>query len=61
MVFASGSPFPPIDLGGGRMWRPGQGNNAYVFPGIGLGAVGCRAKRVTDNMFLPLRGRWRMP
>jgi malate dehydrogenase (oxaloacetate-decarboxylating)(NADP+) len=52
VVFASGSPFPPIDLGGGRMWRPGQGNNAYVFPGIGLGAVGCRAKRVTDNMFL---------
>ena len=52
VVFASGSPFPPIDLGGGRRWRPSQGNNAYVFPGIGLGAVGCRAKRVTDNMFL---------
>ena len=52
VVFASGSPFPPIDLGTGRSWRPGQGNNAYVFPGVGLGAVGCRARKVTDSMFL---------
>ncbi len=50
-VFASGSPFPAIESSGGT-WRPGQGNNAYVFPGIGLGAVACAASRVTDNMFL---------
>jgi malate dehydrogenase (oxaloacetate-decarboxylating)(NADP+) len=52
VVFASGSPFPALDVGGGKFWRPGQGNNAYVFPGVGLGVIGCQAKRVTDAMFL---------
>jgi len=51
VVFASGSPFPPIERDGPR-WRPGQGNNAYIFPGVGLGAVGCEATSVTDGMFL---------
>ena len=51
-IFASGSPFPPVDLGNRRRWRPGQGNNSYVFPGIGLGVVGCEATRVSDAMFL---------
>ena len=51
-VFATGSPFPPIDAGGGKQWRPAQGNNAYVFPGIGLGVVGCEASTITDGMFL---------
>jgi malate dehydrogenase (oxaloacetate-decarboxylating)(NADP+) len=34
------------------MHRPAQGNNAYVFPGIGLGAVACRARTLPDELFL---------
>ncbi len=49
-IFASGSPFPPCVFKG-KTYVPGQGNNAYVFPGIGLGAVACKAKKVTDRMF----------
>ena len=50
-LFASGSPFPDVDVDGVTM-SPGQGNNAYIFPGVGLGAVACGAKHVTDEMFL---------
>lgn len=49
-VFASGSPFLPVDLGGVQ-FTPGQCNNAYIFPGVGLGIVASAAKRVTDEMF----------
>lgn len=49
-LFASGSPFPAVRLGE-RMLVPGQANNAYVFPGVGLGVVAARASRVTDEMF----------
>jgi malate dehydrogenase (oxaloacetate-decarboxylating)(NADP+) len=50
-LFASGSPFAPMTHGG-RTFRPAQGNNAYVFPGIGLGAIACRARTLPDELFL---------
>ncbi len=50
-IFASGSPFPPIERGG-RRFEPGQANNAYVFPGIGLGLIASRATHVSDEMFV---------
>jgi malate dehydrogenase (oxaloacetate-decarboxylating)(NADP+) len=49
-VFASGSPFPAVDYDGVR-FVPGQANNAYVFPGVALGVIASRARRVTDAMF----------
>lgn len=50
-VFSSGSPFPPV-LVNGQARRPGQGNNAYIFPGIGLAALAARAKRLPEEAFL---------
>ena len=50
-IFASGSPFEPVHLGN-NTFVPGQGNNAYIFPGVGLGAVSSQSREVTDGMFL---------
>ena len=49
-VFASGSPFPPVEIDGKR-FVPGQANNCYIFPGAGLGILASEASRVTDEMF----------
>lgn len=50
-VFASGSPFDPVTVNG-VTHIPGQGNNAYVFPGVGLGIVATKSTNVSDEMFL---------
>jgi malic enzyme len=48
---ATGSPFPDVHFAG-RAHRIAQGNNVWIFPGVGLGALAARATRVTDAMFV---------
>jgi len=50
-VFASGSPFPPVEIGG-RKFIPGQGNNVYIFPAMGMAVFATEASRVTEEMFI---------
>ncbi|MCE9640731.1 MAG: NAD-dependent malic enzyme [Betaproteobacteria bacterium] len=50
-LFACGSPFDPLQFNG-KTFVPRQGNNSYIFPGVGLGAIVSRARHVTDDMFM---------
>ena len=50
-LFACGSPYEPVKLDG-RTLVPRQGNNSYIFPGVGLGVIASGAERVTDEMFM---------
>ena len=50
-LFACGSPFDPVTLNG-KTYVPRQGNNSYIFPGVGLGAIVSKTRHITDDMFM---------
>ncbi|HED35847.1 MAG TPA: NAD-dependent malic enzyme [Gammaproteobacteria bacterium] len=50
-IFASGSPSRSVNYKD-QVFKPGQGNNAYIFPGLGLGVSACNATSISDEMFM---------
>jgi len=50
-IFASGSPYDPVEFGGKR-FIPGQGNNVYIFPALGMAVLATESTRVTEPMFI---------
>lgn len=56
-VFSSGSPFPPVTVND-KTFHPGQGNNAYIFPGIALGVITTVTHHIPEIMFLRAAQVW---
>src|SRR6201981_753770 len=54
-IYAAGGQFPPVHLGG-RTFLPGQANNFYIFPAVGMAIFATQASRVTDEMFIEAAG-----
>jgi len=50
-IFAAGSPFKPVELNG-KTYVPGQGNNVFIFPGVGFGAWAVGSKEVAEEFFI---------